>query len=79
MEKQQIDIYISNNCNESNEAIDYLTQRNIDFSIKNISQHKEYLYELHQQEIYITPAIIIDKNHQILGFQQNKITELIKA
>ncbi len=77
MEKQQIDIYISDNCAESNQLIDFLQQKNVDFSIKNTSKNKDYLHELQQKNIYITPTVILDNYYSVLGFQQDKISEML--
>ncbi|WP_058305789.1 thioredoxin domain-containing protein [Gracilibacillus massiliensis] len=76
--KQQIEIFISDNCAESTQLIDFLNKKSIDFFIKNTTDNKDYLYELHNQNIYITPALIIDKYYQVIGFQQNKIEKLLR-
>ncbi|SHN31875.1 thioredoxin family protein [Gracilibacillus kekensis] len=77
--KKQIELYISDNCSEATQLIEFLNKMKIHFSIKNTTDNKDYLYELHTQNIYITPALIIDEYYQVLGFQQKKIEKLLRV
>jgi arsenate reductase-like glutaredoxin family protein len=77
MKEQQIDVYVSDNCTECDQLVQYLTQRNIRFQIKNTTVNKENLWQLQQENIYITPTIIIDNDYRIIGFQESKLKQLL--
>ncbi|MFB1051751.1 glutaredoxin family protein [Paraliobacillus sp. JSM ZJ581] len=70
--KQEVIIYVSNNCSESNKLIDFLKQANIAYKLKNITEDKKYLKELQEQHIYATPVTQIN-DRVILGFQKRKL------
>ncbi|CQR48278.1 Glutaredoxin [Paraliobacillus sp. PM-2] len=76
--KQQVTIYVSNNCSESNKLIHFLKELGISYEIKNITEDKKNLKELQEQHIYATPVTMVN-NHKILGFQKHKLeSELIR-
>ncbi|WP_163582687.1 glutaredoxin family protein [Gracilibacillus saliphilus] len=78
MKQQQIDVYVSDNCTECDQLVQYLTQRNISFQIKNTTVNKENLWQLQQENIYITPTVIIDNDYRIIGFQESKLKQLLR-
>ncbi|SFM29730.1 Thioredoxin domain-containing protein [Gracilibacillus orientalis] len=78
MKKHLIDVYISDNCTECDQLVNYLSELNISFNKKNTTVNKENLRQLQQENIYITPTIIIDNYYRIIGFQQGKIKQLLR-
>ncbi|GAB2555854.1 thioredoxin family protein [Gracilibacillus alcaliphilus] len=74
---QQIDVYISDNCAECEKLIQFLEEANLSFYEKNTTKDKQNLMELQQQNVFITPAVIIDDHHPIIGFQPDKIIRLV--
>ncbi|QGH33108.1 hypothetical protein GI584_03150 [Gracilibacillus salitolerans] len=78
MKNQQIDVYISDNCRECDQLVNYLTQLNIPFNTKNTTVNKENLRQLQEANIYLTPTIIIDNYYRIIGFQEGKLRQLIR-
>jgi len=72
-------IYISKNSPQCTEVVDLLEEMDVDYDIKNVSLHKEYLRELQEKEIYGTPATFV-RNEQkfILGYQKNRLIEALK-
>ncbi|MGP4039910.1 thioredoxin family protein [Gracilibacillus sp. D59] len=77
MEKQQIDVYISDNCAECDQLVSYLKQLNISFNTKNTTVNKKNLRQLQKENIYITPTIIIDNYYCIMGFQEGEIQKIL--
>lgn len=76
MKAKEIKVYVSNDCQESRKIMNFLEQLNVMYEKRNISENKAYLTELQRRNIYSTPVVIIDENI-ILGFQKNKITNLL--
>ncbi|MBP2079822.1 glutaredoxin family protein [Oceanobacillus polygoni] len=73
MRYSHVTVYISDNNLKSNKVISLLDKYNITYNKKNVSSNHTYMEELHEQEIYGTPATFIDGNEPILGYQKNKI------
>ncbi|MCZ0702695.1 arsenate reductase-like glutaredoxin family protein [Natronobacillus azotifigens] len=76
MKAKEIIVYVSNDCQESRKIMNFLEQLDVMYEKRNISENKAYLTELQRRNIYSTPVVIIDENI-ILGFQKNKITNLL--
>lgn len=73
-------IYISKNSSQCTDVVDLLEEMDVDYDVKDVSQHKKYLKELQDKEIYGTPATFI-KNEQkfILGYQKNKLIKALES
>lgn len=74
---RQVKVYISEDCSECEELLAFLYEKNINYEEKNITKRREYLNELHQQNIFLTPVLIINHHYRILGFQKEKIVQLL--
>lgn len=75
--KRKVKVYTSEGCAECDELVLFLDQENIPYEHKNITENREYLKELHRQNIYLTPVVIINHQYFILGFQKDKIAQLL--
>lgn len=73
MSQPDVVVYVSDNSLKSNKVIDLMNDYNISYKKKNISNNSNYMKELHQRDIYGTPAVFIDDKQAILGYQKNKI------
>lgn len=78
MEDQRIDVYISDNNTECERLVDFLQEADISFSLKNTTENKQHLTDLQKNNIFITPAIIIDDHYQVIGFQPDKIRRFLR-
>lgn len=77
MGDQNIRVYVSNNCKESNELIHLLEELDVPYEQKNVTENKSYMRELQAQKIYATPVAIIN-NNKVLGFQKNKLMDVLR-
>lgn len=74
---RQIRVYISDDCPECEQLIEFLEGSKVAYQLKNVSEEKENLKELHKENMYVTPAVIINQHYRILGFQKDKIAQLL--
>ncbi|WP_026571370.1 MULTISPECIES: glutaredoxin family protein [Sediminibacillus] len=72
MTKQNVVVYVSDNCTQCQELTAQLDRWEIEYTEKNISRHKAYIQEMQSHDIYGTPAVFID-DYKILGFQKQKL------
>lgn len=77
MSEKEIVVYISDDCDESTQIIDYLIELSVDYNVKNVTRNREYLTELQARNVYAAPAIFINEQ-VVLGFQKDKIKRLIQ-
>lgn len=77
MRDQNIRVYVSNNCKESNKLIHLLEELDVPYEEKNVTENKSYMKELQEQKIYATPVAIIN-NNKVLGFQKNKLMDVLR-
>ncbi|SHM63577.1 glutaredoxin family protein [Gracilibacillus kekensis] len=71
--KKTIKVYISENNKECDQLINYLNKYNVSFLTINVTENKDALYELQKENIYLTPAIIIDDKNHIIGYHPESI------
>ncbi|RCW73042.1 glutaredoxin family protein [Saliterribacillus persicus] len=72
MDGKQVVVYTSENCDECQNVMDYLTELNIEFEEKNTTHDRNFLKELQQKNVYVTPAVFIN-DRCILGLRKHKI------
>lgn len=77
MSEIEITVYISDDCDESTQIIDYLNELSVEYNEKNVTKNREYLTELQARNVYSVPATFIN-NQVVLGFQKDKIRHLIQ-
>lgn len=77
MKEQNIRVYVSNNCTESNKLINLLEELDVAYEQKNVTENKSYMKELQAQKIYATPVAMIN-NNKVLGFQKNKLMDVLR-
>ncbi|MFC4388148.1 glutaredoxin family protein [Gracilibacillus marinus] len=77
MTKQTLDVYISDNCKECEQLIDFLDKNQMSYEIKNISNTKEHLKELQANQVYATPAVKIPSGKFLLGFQKEHLIKVL--
>ncbi|MDX8046320.1 hypothetical protein SH601_10045 [Gracilibacillus sp. S3-1-1] len=75
--RHQIDVYISDDCLESQRMVDYLSNYDIPINVKNTTIDKDNLRQLQEEGIYLTPAMVIDHHYSVIGFQENKIKNML--
>ena len=73
----KVTVYTSNTCPYRTMAKDYLKEREVDFEEKNVQTDKEARNELMAMGYTGVPVICID-DEQIVGFDKNRLDELLK-
>ncbi|ELK48682.1 glutaredoxin family protein [Halobacillus sp. ACCC02827] len=77
MGKRNVIVYTSNDCTHCARVLEKLSDWNVEYEEKNISENREYFKELQSKKIYGTPATFID-GEKILGFQERKLKQALK-
>ena len=72
----KVTIYTSNTCPYCTMAKDYLTEKNIEFEEKNVTQSEEARNDLIEKGYRGVPVIIVDEE-EIVGFDKNRLTDLL--
>lgn len=70
-------VYTSNTCPYCTMAKDYLKEREVSFEEKNVQTDKEARQELMAMGYTGVPVICVD-DEQIVGFDKNRLDELLK-
>lgn len=73
---KNIIVYTSNTCPYCVTAKEYLKSNNLKYEEKNVNENPSYRKELMAMKIMSVPVIKID-NEVVVGFDQNKIEELL--
>ena len=76
MTQQNITVYISDNCEQSNKLLAFLNSLGVQYTKRNITRNKSGLRELQTNNIYSTPVTKVN-DIWILGFQVNKLKDNI--
>ena len=74
---KNVEIYTSDTCIQCIKAKEYLKNRNIEFKEYNISKDLEAKRELISMGYMSVPLILINGEH-VLGFDKNRIDELLE-
>ncbi|GAB4075060.1 hypothetical protein GCM10028778_25630 [Barrientosiimonas marina] len=72
MQQQEVVVYISSNSPRCSKLVDDLSEAAIVYQAKNVTDHPEYLDQLHEQGVFGTPVTYVDDD-PVLGMQINKI------
>lgn len=70
-------VYISDDCDESEQVIHLLDELEVSYEKKNIDEDRAHLKELQARQVYSAPAIFFN-DKSILGFQRESIIRLIR-
>jgi len=70
-------VYTSNTCGYCHQVKDYFKEKNVTFEEKNVSEDKIARKELMSKGIMGVPAIFIDDETMIQGFDKKKIDETL--
>ncbi|NMW84478.1 glutaredoxin family protein [Peptoniphilus sp. AGMB00490] len=73
----KVTVYTSNTCPYCTMAKDYLKEREVEFEEKNVQTDKEARNELMAMGYTGVPVICVD-DEQIVGFDKNRLDELLK-
>lgn len=73
----KVTVYTSNTCQYCTMAKDYLKEKEVDFEEKNVQTDKEARNELMAMGYTGVPVICVD-DEQIVGFDKNRLDELLK-
>lgn len=76
MSNSQIIVYTSRNCAKCDQLLSKLSEWNVEYEEKNVSENREYFKELQSQKVYGTPATFVD-GEKILGFQERKLKRVL--
>ena len=77
MQEQNIQVYVSNNCTESNKLIQLLEELGVSHERKNVTENKAYMRELQKQNIYATPVAMVN-NNKVLGYQKSRLKDVLR-
>ncbi|MFG6150425.1 glutaredoxin family protein [Halobacillus sp. B23F22_1] len=72
MSQQRVIVYTSDHCTHCKKVLSKLTEWEIDYKEKNITQDKSYFKELQKQKVYGTPATFIN-DEKVLGYQERSL------
>ncbi|MFQ3545153.1 glutaredoxin family protein [Halobacillus rhizosphaerae] len=72
MSDQMVVVYTSNDCSNCDKLISRLSEWEVNYQEKNISENRQYFKELQSKKVYGTPATFID-DEKILGYQERKL------
>lgn len=78
MTDAKVVVYTSRNCMKCEQVLEKLSEWDIDFEERNVSENREFFKELQSKNIYSTPATFIG-GEKILGFQERKLKRLLKV
>ncbi|MBU5668720.1 glutaredoxin family protein [Peptoniphilus sp. MSJ-1] len=73
----KVTVYTSNTCPYCTMAKDYLKEREVEFDEKNVQTDKEARNELMAMGYTGVPVIVVG-DEQIVGFDKNRLDELLK-
>ena len=73
----KVTVYTSNTCPYCTMAKDYLKDKEVAFEEKNVQTDKEARQELMAMGYTGVPVICVD-DEQIVGFDKNRLDELLK-
>ncbi|MDL4840143.1 glutaredoxin family protein [Aquibacillus rhizosphaerae] len=76
MKKQEVVVYVSNNCDDCEKVLTFLDRLGVQFQLKNVTDNQDYMRDLQKQKIYATPVVFID-DLSILGFQEERIMQVL--
>lgn len=69
-------VFTSNTCPHCHTAKEYLTQKGVEFTERNVHEDPNARKELMQKKIMGVPAIFID-DEIIVGFDKERVDELL--
>jgi glutaredoxin len=72
MSNAKVVVYTSQNCAQCDQVLAKLSEWDVNFEERNVSENREHFKELQSKRIYGTPATFID-GEKILGFQERKL------
>ncbi|KHE71617.1 glutaredoxin family protein [Halobacillus sp. BBL2006] len=72
MSNAKVVVYTSQNCAQCDQVLAKLSEWDIDYEERNVSENRAHFKELQSKRIYGTPATFID-DEKILGFQERKL------
>lgn len=73
---KKVTVYTSNTCPYCVAAKDFLTENNVEFEEKNVTESLDFREELLSKGYRGVPVLVIG-DEEIVGFDQNRITELL--
>ncbi|WP_103981902.1 glutaredoxin family protein [Helcococcus massiliensis] len=73
---KKVTVYTSNTCPYCVAAKDFLTENNVEFEEKNVTESLDYREELLAKGYRGVPVLVIG-DEEIVGFDQNRISELL--
>lgn len=76
MSDSKVVVYTSHDCVHCASVVTKLSEWDIDFEERNISDNREYIKELQKQKVYGTPATFVD-DEKVLGFQEKKLRRVL--
>ncbi|WP_163538952.1 glutaredoxin domain-containing protein [Gracilibacillus sp. YIM 98692] len=77
MNGKPIQVFVSDGCQECNQLVTFLEEYNVPFHLINTSENRDNLEKLQENGLYLTPAVIVSKHCRLLGFQRNKLKEVL--
>ncbi|RWZ52265.1 glutaredoxin family protein [Halobacillus fulvus] len=76
MNDSTVVVYTSRNCSKCDLILEKLSEWNVQYEERNISDNREYFRELQSQKVYGTPATFIN-GEKVLGFQERKLKRVL--
>lgn len=69
-------VYTQHGCGPCHQEVAWLTQNNVDFEERNISENPEYIDDLRKVGAMATPVTFVG-DEVIFGFDRNKLQTLL--
>ncbi|KAB8137965.1 glutaredoxin family protein [Gracilibacillus oryzae] len=76
MKHHEVHVYVSEDCKECDDLLDFLEEKNVKHISKNTSKNKEYLEEMQKENIYMTPVMNV-RGKWVQGFQTKQINQVL--
>lgn len=76
MRHRNVEVFISDNCKQSEQVMDQLDKWNISYSVKNITNSPAVLKEMQAHSVYSTPLVLVN-GEKVHGFQKNKLQQML--
>jgi len=75
---KKVEIYTSNSCGYCGMAKDYFKENNIEYVEYNVSENPQYRKELMKKGYMSVPVIIVE-GEEVIGFDKNRIEQLLES
>jgi len=70
-------LYTQNGCDACHQEAEYLTERGVSFTEKNVSSDQSLALELFGLGSQLTPTTLLDDDELVIGFDRKRLNKLL--